>query len=206
MTRENSSFKFRTLLANCCRRQAALFTLSFVSMIAALPVYMILNLQRDIRFYLANDQTTPREYIVQLIRNELFQNEIVNLALIVLAVIAGIAMFRYLHTRSQTDFFHALPITRGQIFAIRLITGLLAVIPAYLINVALACGVCAAYGYADAVDAKLLAYSILAHLVGFLLIYAVSVLAAILCGHTLVAILVCGWLQFGVYAGWLVVN
>ena len=50
MTRESSSFKFHTLLSNCCRRQAALFTLSLVSMLAVLPVGMILTIQSLLRY------------------------------------------------------------------------------------------------------------------------------------------------------------
>ncbi|WP_394272476.1 DUF6449 domain-containing protein [Butyricicoccus sp.] len=206
MTRESSSFKFHTLLANCCRRQAALFTLSLVSMLAVLPISMMLTIQSFLRYMWDNNDPDTRKNVVESIRGVLMAQELADVALMALAVVAGIAMFRYLHSRSQTDFFGALPIRRGQIFAVRVSTGLLAVIPAYLLGVALTCGVCAAYGFVDAIDGTLLAYSILAHIAGFLLIYAVSILAAILCGHTLVALLVCGWLQFGLFFGFTAVR
>lgn len=206
MMRENSSFKFHTLLANCCRRQAALFTLSFVSMLAVLPIGMILKIQSFLRYNWDNNNPETRKYTVEMIRNVLMTQEMANVALIVLAVIAGISMFHYLHSRTQTDFYGALPIRRGQMFAIRVTTGALAVLPIYLLSVAFTCGVCVAYGFSDAIDGTMLACSILAHIAGFLLIYAVSILSAIVCGHTLVSLLVCGWMQFGLYFGWFVVN
>lgn len=205
MTQKNLSFKFQTLVGNCCRRQSALFTLSALAMIAALPVYMILAIQSQLRY---SDLTNPevRNSVVLNIRDMLMTGTPVTLSLIALAVIAGIAMFRYLHVRNQTDFFHSLPITRGQMFASHTLSGILAVVPAYLIGTALTCAVCAAYGFSDAIDTKLLAYSVFAHLAGFLMVYAVTILAAIVSGHTLVSLLVCGWFQFGVFAGWAIIN
>lgn len=201
MTRESSSFKFHTLLSNCCRRQAALFTLSLVSMLAVLPVGMILTIQSLLRY--AWDRSDPDSWsnMVDTVRSGLMAQELANVVLMTLAVVAGIAMFRYLHSRSQTDFFGALPVRRGQIFAVRALTGVLSVLPAYLLSVVLTCGVCVAYGFADAIDGTQLAYSILTHVAGFLFIYVVSILAEILCGHTLVSLLVCGWLQFGLFFG-----
>lgn len=206
MTRENSSFKFHILLANCCRRQAALFTLSLVSLLAALPVGMILTIQTMMRYQWDNTDPLARSRTVQDIQSALLAQHPANVVLIALAVVAGIAMFRYLHSRSQTDFFCALPIRRGQMFAIRVTAGMLAVLPAYVLGVVLTCGVCAAYGFGDAIDTALLLYSILLHIAGFLLVYAVTILAAILCGHTVVSLLVCGWLQFGLVVGWYLVR
>lgn len=205
MTQKHSSFKFRTLVWNCCRRQSALFTLSALATIATLPVYMILYIQSQIRdSNLSNREV--RASIVLNIRDVLMTGKLATLALIALAVIAGIAMFRYLHIKSQTDFFHSLPVTRGQLFASHTICGVLAVIPVYLIGTALSCAVCAACGFSDAIDGRLLAYSVFAHLAGFLMVYAVTILAAIVSGHTLVSLLVCCWFQVGVLAGWGMIN
>ncbi len=204
MTRENSSFKFGRLLAKCCRRQAALITLAMLSLIAALPVSMILGIHSTLRYRDNNDPETC-SYVLQEIKNMLYAGAPSSLVLVALGVIAGIALFRFLHVRSQTDFFHALPVTRGQMFCIRTLTGLIAVVPAYLISFALVCAVCAAYGYADALNATFICATLLSHLAGFLLVYALSILAAVLCGNTLVSLLLCGWLQFGLFAGWFVV-
>ena len=201
MTRENSSFNMRNVLTKCCHRQAALFTVSLLSLIVTLPITMILMIQSYLRYNWDNTEPEMRSLLREYIQENLFSQAFASVALIALAIVAGISLFRYLHVRSQVDFFHALPLKRKQIFLLRMGTGLLAVIPAYLISVALTCGVCAAYGYADAINVKMLAVSIFVHLVGFLLVYAFSILAAVLCGHTLVSLLLCGWLQFGLLLG-----
>lgn len=200
MTRESSSFKFHTLLLNCCRRQLPLFTLSLVALLTALPVSTILRIQELLRYWNNSDPET-RASTVRSIREMVVAQQFASLTLIALAVIAGISLFHYLHSRSQSDFFGALPVKRGQMFAIRAVIGVLAVVPAYLIGVALACGVCVSYGFSEALDSTMLLYSVLAHVAGFLLVYAVSILSAVVCGNTLVSLLLCGWLQFGLFAG-----
>ena len=206
MTQKNSSFKFRTLVWNCCRRQSALFTLSALAMIITLPVYMVLTMQSKLRYVEEIENPAVRASLVLDFRDVLLTGAPATLALIALAVIAGIAMFRYLHVKNQTDFFHSLPITRTQLFLSHVLCGILAVVPAYLIGTALACAVCTAYGFADVIALKLLAYSVFARIAGFLLVYAVTVLAAIVCGHTLVSLLVCVWFQFGAFFGWVAIN
>lgn len=206
MTRENLSCKSRKLLAGCCRRQVPLFTLAFLSFIVTLPITTLVNIQSLLRDGWNNSDPESRADMVQSLQVQLYKGDISNVALVGLAVIAAISVFSYLHVRNQTDFYHALPVTRGQLFALNVTTGLLAVIPAYLINVVFSCIVCTTYGYGDVIDGKLMAYSLLIHLAGFLLIYAISILAAILCGNRLVSLMACVWLQGGLLAGWIFVR
>lgn len=200
MTRKNSSCKTRTLVWKCCGRNAALFTLSLLLQLVAMPVGMILRIQEQLQYVDLSDPE-QRDSVWTLIHGLLYEGQLGMFVLAGLAVLCGIAMFRYLHVKQQTDFFHALPVTRGQLFASHVITGVLAVVPAYLLSVVLTCGVCVAYDFADVVQIDILLLSMAVHLAGFLLVYAVSILAAICCGNTLVSLLVCGWFQFGLLAG-----
>ena len=200
MTRKNSSCKTRTLVWKCCGRNAALFTLSLILQLVAMPVSMILSIQGQLQnMDLSNEE--ERNFVREQIHGLLYEGQIGMLVLAGLAVLCGIAMFRYLHVKQQTDFFHALPVSRGQLFASHVLTGVLTVVPAYVLSMALSCGVCVAYGFADIVQMDVLLLSMAVHLAGFLLVYAVTILAAICCGNTLVSLLVCGWFQFGLWAG-----
>lgn len=205
MTQKNSCCKTRTLVYKCCGRNIALFTLSLLLQLIAMPVDMILNIQRQIQ---GTDLTDldQRENAWKEIYTILNESEMGMVVLVVLAVLCGICMFRYLHVKQQTDFFHALPVSRGQLFTVRVWTGILAVVPAYLLSMVLSCGVCAAYGFGDVIQLDILLLSIAVHIAGFLLIYVVSILAAICCGNTLVSLLVCGWFQFGLLAAYEVLN
>ena len=199
MTRKNSSCKTRTLVWKCCGRNAALFTLSLILQLVAMPVSMILSIQGQMQnMDLSNEE--ERNFVREQIHGLLYEGQIGMLVLAGLAVLCGIAMFRYLHVKQQTDFFHALPVSRGQLFASHVLTGVLTVVPAYVLSMALSCGVCVTYGFADIVQMDVLLLSMAVHLAGFLLVYAVTILAAICCGNTLVSLLVCGWFQFGLWA------
>jgi hypothetical protein len=201
MTRKNSSCKLRTLVFTCSVRQAPLYAIAFLAMLIFQPVYTLLDIRSRTRFSDMSDA-----YVYNSIMKDLHDALIANFPtaglLIVLALIAGIGVFRYLHVKNQTDFFHALPIRRGQLFASHVLTGILAVIPAYIVGVLLSCAVIAAHGYGEILSVQEILLSILLHSTGFLLVYAVAVLSAIVCGNTLVSILVCAWFQFGILVGW----
>ena len=205
MTRNNSSCKLRTLVFNCSVRQAPLYAVAFLAMLLFQPVYTLLNIRSRTRF---SDMSNPDVYssVCKDLRDSLLVNVPAAVLLLILALVAGISAFRYLHVKNQTDFFHALPIRRGQLFASRALTGILAVLPSYLIGVLLSCAVIAAHGYGEILNAPEIVSSIVVHAVGFLLVYAVAVLSAIVCGNTLVSLLVCGWFQLGILLGWVALD
>lgn len=202
MMQKNSSckLKLRTLVLQCSVRQAPLYAIAFLAMLVFQPVYMLLDIRSRTRF---TDMSMPDTYnsVIKDLHDALIVNFPTAGLLVILALIAGISAFRYLHVKNQTDFFHALPIRRGQLFASHVLTGILAVLPAYVFGVLLSCAVVAAHGYGEILSAKEIVLSIVVHSVCFLLVYAVTVLAAIVCGNTLVSILVCAWFQFGLLAG-----
>lgn len=204
MTQKNSSckLKLRTLVLQCSVRQAPLYAIAFLAMLVFQPVYMLLDIRSRTRF---TDMSNPDtyHYVLEDLHDALIVNFPTAGLLIILALIAGISAFRYLHVKNQTDFFHALPIRRGQLFASHVLTGILAVLPAYIFGALLSCAVIAAHGYGEILSAPEILFSLLLHSTGFLLIYAVSVLAAIVCGNTLVSLLLCAWFQFGLLVGWI---
>lgn len=205
MTRNNSSCKLRTLVFNCSVRQAPLYAVAFLAMLIFQPVYTLLNIRSRTRF---SDMSNPDVYssVCKDLRDSLLVNAPAAVLLLILAIVAGISAFRYLHVKNQTDFFHALPIRRGQLFASRALTGILAVLPSYLIGVLLSCAVIAAHGYGEILSTPEIVSSIAAHAAGFMLVYAVAVLSAIVCGNTLVSLLVCGWFQLGILLGWVALD
>lgn len=201
MTRKNSSCKLRTLVFTCSVRQAPLYAIAFLAMLIFQPVYMLLDIRSRTRF---SDMSNADVYnsIMKDLHDALIANFPTAGLLLILALVAGISVFRYLHVKNQTDFFHALPIRRGQLFASHVLTGILAVIPAYIVGVLLSCAVIAVHGYGEILSVQEILLSILLHSTGFLLVYAVAVLSAIVCGNTLVSILLCAWFQFGILVGW----
>ena len=104
-------------------------------------------LQRDPTSWSARPGLTAAESLLQSMSESVsfvvsFDNPLLKLVLIVLAILCGVAMFRYLHDKRQVDFYHALPISRGRLFLVQYVTGVAAVIPVYLIVLLLTLAAC----------------------------------------------------------------
>lgn len=124
------------------------------------------------------------------------QNPAVKLAFIVLAVVCGVASFAYLHARQKVDFYHSLPVSRSRLFANNLLTGILCTVPMYFIMLAVTLACVYAMGFGAAVQWGALGGAILCHIILFLLLYALTALTTILCGNTVITLLLLLWVMF----------
>ena len=110
-------------------------------------------------------------------------------AILAFAVLAALTGFGYLHSREQLDFYHGLPVRRGQWFAVRWLSGILVFLVPYAVCAGLTVAVGAAYGimtpHAAAESACAAAGAILAYMV----IYHTAVLASVLTGQTVTGLL-----------------
>ena len=80
MTRKNSSCKTRTLVWKCCGRNAALFTLSLILQLVAMPVSMILSIQGQLQnMDLSNEE--ERNFVREQIHGLLYEGQIGMLVL-----------------------------------------------------------------------------------------------------------------------------
>jgi len=124
------------------------------------------------------------------------ENPIVKAAFIVLAVVCGVAMFAYLHSRQKVDFYHSLPISRTRLFASNFVTGIVCTVPMYFIMLVLTLASVGAMGFGEAVNASIIGGALLDHMVGFMVIYALTVLTTIVCGNTVITLLLLLWVMF----------
>jgi|GEM_PF-437759 len=123
-------------------------------------------------------------------------NPFVKVVFVVLAVACGVAMFAYLHSRQKVDFYHSLPISRSRLFIHNFVSGILYALPMYFVFLILT-GICiSATGFGEVINGKLLFYAILSHMICFLLIYALTVLTTIVCGNTIITLLLWLWVMF----------
>ncbi|MCQ5128121.1 hypothetical protein NE562_00495 [Butyricicoccus faecihominis] len=124
-------------------------------------------------------------------------NPLLKLMFLVLAVVCGVAAYSYLHSRQRVDFYHALPISRTRQFFNRFVIGILYVVPVYLIVLALTLGCTSAMGFGEAIRWSYIGSTIVSMLVIFIVVYALSALSAILCGNTIISLLLLIWFLFG---------
>ena len=123
-------------------------------------------------------------------------NLFVKIVFIVLAVVCGVAMFAYLHSRQKVDFYHSLPISRTRLFANNFLTGVVCTFSTYLVMLAITVGCAYAMGCGEAVRWDEIGGAILCNLIVFLLIYALTVLTTVICGNTIITLLLLAWVFF----------
>ena len=124
------------------------------------------------------------------------QNVFVKLAVIILAVTCGVSMFAYLHNRRKVDFYHSLPISRSRLFAVNYATGALCALVPYLVLHALSIVSACAMGFGEVVNASLIGV-IASNVIFFFLLYAMAAVTTILCGNTVITLLLGLWVYFG---------
>ena len=124
------------------------------------------------------------------------QNPFAKMAVIILAVTCGVSMFAYLHNRRKVDFYHSLPISRSRLFAVNYAAGALCALVPYLVLHVLSIVSACAMGFGGAVDASLIGV-IVSNVIFFFLLYAMAAATTILCGNTVITLLLGLWVYFG---------
>lgn len=136
-----------------------------------------------------------REYIIEQIRDifqGLLNGHILNYlaaAIAVFAVLCALTGFGYIHSKEKLDFYHALPVKRGQWFAVSYLSGLLIFLVPYGICAGLTIAVGGANGIMTAKVAAECAVAAAGGILAFLLIYHSCILAAMLTGQTVTGLL-----------------
>lgn len=204
MTSKN--FSFKSLVRHNMTSRMWAIALSVLGCLAGLllPIFAIQqNYQVQLKFTTEPDYARTAADVLKDTQNNIaqvisFDSPFIKLVLIVLATLCGVAMFRYLHDRRQVDFYHALPISRGKLFAVNYISGVLLVLPFYLIVLVIGLIFVSAMGLGGQITGALLVQSILGNIAYFLLNYTVAVLCTVLTGNTIITVLLGIWAQLGI--------
>ena len=123
-------------------------------------------------------------------------NVLAAIGIFIMATLCGVALFRYLHDRRQVDLFHALPISRSHLFAVRYLTGVVAVLPAYIVIHLATAGVVYAMGFGVELTLGMVLQAIGINCLFFLCLYAVAILCTVLTGNTIITVVLGLWVSF----------
>ena len=74
--------------------------------------------------------------------------------------VCGVAVFRYLHDRQQVDFYHALPINRTHLFIVNYVSGILMVLPIFVLVYAVTAGAAFSMGFGGLVTGNVIAHTV----------------------------------------------
>lgn len=106
-----------------------------------------------------------------------------SLIIIVGAALAAFALFRYLHVRSQVDFYHSLPVRREKFFAANWLAGLLVFLAPYAAAHLLNFVMLALFGMLPYLPMDTYFAYILFNILGYALMFSLTVLAMLLSGN-----------------------
>ncbi len=192
------------LVRDCMRRNLWAIVLSTVGFFMAqlLPVLMTMQHslsmhKQDLVNLSAADAAASWQGYVESVGQMLGgQNPFAKIAVIILAVTCGVSMFAYLHNRRKVDFYHSLPISRSRLFAVNYAAGALCALVPYLVLHVLSIVSACAMGFGEAVDVSLIGV-IVSNVIFFFLLYAMAAVTTILCGNTVITLLLGLWVYFG---------
>lgn len=197
MTSNRSSFK---MLRETMRRNIWATALSLVGFFFCMPLPAAMMLQNNLESE-GCSRAEQLKYAARDLHMVLSaENPMVKLGICIMAVLCGIVLFSYLHSRQKVDFYHSIPMKRGQLFLNNYMAGVVMVLPSYLLMYALTAVIGAALGVHDAIGGTEVLFSIATNILFFLLIYTISVLATVLTGNTILAVLLDGWMLFSLPA------
>ncbi|NCB29094.1 MAG: hypothetical protein EOM63_04960 [Clostridia bacterium] len=196
MMSRSSFCDFCGLVRETLRRNIWALALSMLTFLCTLPLPIAMVVQNARQAYFETEELRTQSVLRSLSNMLGMDNYAIKCALAVLAVVCGVVLFRYLHARQQTDFYHSLPISRGRLFAVNFVSGFVIVVPAYLLCWVLAALTATASGYSTAIGMGMPVAGLLGHLIFFAATYAVSVLCTIVCGNTIVSLLLLAWTLF----------
>ena len=186
MTSKNSLFENAAggvslvkLLAKIIRRNIWLPLLALIGFLLNLPVATAL-------IYNAIDN----ENVYYTYQSDYFAAEVMmifqicsSFIIIVGAVLAAFTLFRYLHVRSQVDFYHSLPIRREKFFAVNWLAGFLVLLVPYAAAHLLNLLMLGLFGMLPYLPMDTYFVYILFNILGYALMFSLAVLAMLLSGN-----------------------
>lgn len=198
----SKSFSSKGLLGDSLRRNLWGFMLGGVGFFFSLLLPILMTMQRALETRAHQLQQYP-DLVDQDWQSALSAvssllgggNPFVKTTFVVMAIVCGVAMFAYLHARQKVDFYHSLPISRTQLFVNNYLTGVIFAVSTYVVMLAIALACTFAMGFGAAVDWSAISGAVLSHLIVFLLLYALTVLTTVICGNTVISLLLLAWVM-----------
>ena len=182
------------LMGETLRHQLWAVALFVLALFFALPVPILKYVQDALEARRQGRESYQLEAMGSLLGLE---NIFVGMIVAGGAILLAAVVFRFMHSRQQVDFYHSLPVRRGTFFAARYLAGFALFAAAYLANLAIASAIVACSGFAPVLADAQIPSAIASHMVFFLLIYSICVLAHQLAGTTATGVLCCALLFIG---------
>ncbi len=193
-----SKISFFKLMKEDIRNRSWLLALTALALFIVQPVALMISLGNQMSDLKSHYITM--EQVMEYYRGQVgFGNFAGVFVLMFLALVCAFTGYQYLHSRVKLDFYHSLSIKRARFFWIRYVSGLLIyAVPAF-VCLLLSLAVGAVNGIFSGSILCLAGKAFFIHLLYFILIYATAILAMMMTGKLVVALLAFGvFISYGI--------
>lgn len=180
MTSRVSFFK---LINNYIKRNVWVPAVLLLIAIISGPVLLLISADNASTF------TTAKDFISYMEACLLPDMLVLGFVTIITSLLLAFTGFSFLFSKSQVDLFHSLPIKRGDIFKVQYISGSIIFAAVELIKVILIIAISAIGGYLTGTAVQNIAISTFGEIVLFFFFYNVNIIAIMLTGNIVTAIL-----------------
>lgn len=191
-----SKISFCRLLKEDFKRRSWLIALVSLACFILFPIVLLLSI--DGMMDSVRDGYTEFSYVQEYYMDAVrMGNGVGGMLAFGAAVLAGISGYSYLHSKVKVDFFHSLPISRKKYFFVQYVSGVIIFVVPFIVSMLLCLLVGAVNGLLTGgvvlMAVRMTSFRILEYLAG----YGTAILATVMTGKTLTAIL--GTAVFTVY-------
>lgn len=173
------------------KRKSPLWIISFLFFFLIFPVgltIVISNTRTQWEMYGFSVLTMEqkKQFLEDTVFHYLGRNEAIGLlwfAAISFAIVCGVQGFIYLHNKRKVDFYHALPVSKGNRFFITWLSGILIYLIPLLTGLLLGLVVIAVQGLMSGALLALVCKNVFLSLLLFLGVYHLVILAVMMTGH-----------------------
>lgn len=201
---------FCRLVREDLKRRVWVIALLLLAFFFAMPVKLSLSLENaaQSQYYRYNNYNylnedgsmTPQEMAAkvtglkaQVVLEEMqFQNGLMAVLVILAAVVLAVTGFSYLHNKKKVDFYHSIPVSRGVLFGVQYLDGILMMAAVYLLNLVIVLGISMAQGISVSALAGTMAQAWFLHMLYYSLLYSTVVIAMMMTGGMVVGLLAAG--------------
>lgn len=189
----NSRSRIRKIFLNEGRRNVSLAVLAGFTLFMSLPMSFFMEIQNfkmEHGIALRNAEEDLLSDKNELIKTILYQNLGLTVALGVLAILNGLILFGYLHSKRKQDFYFSQPMQRKTLFWCGFLHGIVMVVFPYILNLLLVVLISVAVNCFSGEILCMMLYTFATNMLIYLSIYALTVLAVIITGKKIFSILV----------------
>lgn len=191
-----SKISFFKLMKEDIRNRSWLLALTALALFIVQPVALMISMGN--RMSDLKNHYITMEQVMEYYRGQVgFGNLVTVIVLMFIALVCAFTGYQYLHSRVKLDFYHSLSIKRPRLFWVSYCSGVLIYLAPAFVCMILSLAVGAVNGLISGDVLFLAAKAFVIHLLYYLLIYATAILAMMMTGKLVVALL-----AFGVFVSY----